>query len=541
MSIASHWKQMGVLAAVLLATGAPTAGQSSASSPTARPNILLIISDDVGVDVSTGMYPRLVEQMARQYGPRGLNHAGANAIRGRPASTPSLGAFARQGVAFTNTWAEPFCSPTRAAILTGLFAAKTNVLNYADPLSQNYVSFVQRLKDEAGYSTGLFGKWHLAGLPGRESAYPGMKPREAGFEIFKGNMHAAIKTYWDYDYMEQDAVTPANEWRTGKPPAKSLPGIAATTMSGVVQVADALEWIAERERTDPQKPWFSWVAFNLAHATAQLLPSQMMVPNIDTLDAASRGEMEACGGTFGTHQTGECSGESLQRAMTNSMDTLIGKLLAEVERLDRNTIVIYIGDNGTPMYGRPKLDFIDNLYITRKGRGKGTVYESGVRVPFAIRGPGIAVNRMNDEYVHAADVFPTVLEMAGLKVPVQVATGDGKGLQDLDGRSLLPILSGEAKTVRDADAGYLLTESLNIMVNSTRQVAARNATYKVVCTEKVENGACEFYNLTTDPLEEYPLDEPASCEGTLRTKDSAWHYCRLAGLIRTESFFARGR
>jgi arylsulfatase A-like enzyme len=311
-------------------------------------------------------------------------------------------------------------------------------------------------------------------------------------------------------------------------------------MSGVVQVADALEWIAERERSDPRQPWFSWVAFNLAHATAQLLPSQMMVPDIDTLDAASRREMEACGGTFGTHQTGRCSGEALQRAMTNSMDTLIGVLLDGVQRLDRDTIVIYVGDNGTPMYGRPNLDFIDNLYITRKGRGKGTVYESGVRVPFAIRGPGIVANRINGEYVHAADVFPTVLEMAGLKVPAQVATGDGQGLQDVDGRSLLPILRGRARTVRDPDEGYLLTESLNIMVNSTRQVAARNARYKVVCTEKVDNAACEFYDLAGDPLEEYPLAEPASCEAA-RRRDQAWHYCRLAGLIRTESFFARGR
>jgi arylsulfatase A-like enzyme len=530
MRLAGRW--LVLLAAAWCSTGVHAAQ---------RPNILLIISDDVGIDVSTGMYPGLVDRVARQYGPRGFAHAGAAVIRGRPASTPTLDAFARQGVAFANAWAEPFCSPTRAAILTGLFAAKANVLNYADPLSQNYLSFVKRLKDEAGYSTGLFGKWHLAGIPGRDTSYPGMKPKEAGFEIFKGNMHAAIRTYWDYDYMEQDAATPPHLWRTGKPPVKSLPGIAPTTMSGVVQVADALEWITAQEATAPQKPWFGWVAFNLAHATAQLLPSQMMVPNLDTLDAASRREMQDCGGTFGTHETGNCSGESLQRAMTNSMDTLIGRLLAGVQRLDRNTIVIYVGDNGTPMYGRPKLDFIDNLYITRKGRGKGTVYESGVRVPFAVRGPGIAANRVNGEYVHAADVFPTVLELAGLQVPAQVATGDGKGLQPVDGRSLLPILRGRAKTVRDPDEGYLLTESLNIMVDSTRQVAARNATYKVVCTEKVENGACEFYNLVTDPLEEYPLAEPARCDATVKRRDPAWHYCRLAGLIRTESFFARGR
>lgn len=524
--------------ALLLPVEALAADARPAAS---RPNILLIISDDVGLDVSTTMYPGLVEAVSRQYGPQGLKHPGHAAIQGRPASMPNLDRLARQGVVFSNTWAQPFCSPTRASILTGLFAAKANVLNYTDPLAQPFTSFVQRLKDEGGYSTGLFGKWHLAGMPGANANYPGMKPKEAGFEIFKGNMHAAIKTYWDYDYMEQDAATPANQWRTGKPPAKSLPGIAPTTMSGVVQVADALEWIGAQEKANPSKPWFTWLAFNLAHATAQQQPSAMMVPEADTLDEPTRREMQACGGTFGSQQTGRCSGEALERAMTNSMDTLIGKALEEVDRLDRNTIVIYVGDNGTPMYGRPNLDFIDNLYITRKARGKGTTYESGARVPFAVRGPGIAANRINDEYVHVADLFPTVLEMAGIRPPAEVSTGDGKGTQAVDGRSLKPILDGKAKSVRDPDQGFVLTESLNLMTNSTRQVAARNATYKVICTEKTDAAACEFYNLKNDPLEEYPLPKPASCEARTTVKDPAWHYCRLNGLIAKESFFARGR
>jgi arylsulfatase A-like enzyme len=203
--------------------------------------------------------------------------------------------------------------------------------------------------------------------------------------------------------------------------------------------------------------------------------------------------------------------------------------------------VIYIGDNGTPMYGRPNLDFIDNLYITRKGRGKGTVYESGARVPFAIRGPGIVARRESAEYVHAADLFPTILSLAGLTVPQRVPAGDGVGTQPVDGKSLAPILRGRARTVRDPDQGYLLTESLNLMTNSTRQVAARNGRYKVICTEKVANEACEFYDLVADPIEEYPLQEPARCEAAPKPRDPAWHYCRLSELIRTESFFAKGR
>ena len=127
-----------------------------------------------------------------------------------------------------------------------------------------------------------------------------MKPKEAGFELFKGNMHAAIKTYWDWDYMLQDANTPANQWRTEPLPTKSLPGIAPTTFSPVVQVADTLEWITEK-KSNPDKPWFAWMAFNLSHATAQAQPSSMVVPNADTLDARSLAEMKKCGGTFGSN------------------------------------------------------------------------------------------------------------------------------------------------------------------------------------------------------------------------------------------------
>ncbi len=200
-----------------------------------------------------------------------------------------------------------------------------------------------------------------------------------------------------------------------------------------------------------------------------------------------------------------------------------------------DTYVIYIGDNGTPMYGRPNLDFIENLYITRKARGKGTTYESGARVPLAIRGPGIAGGRSNGEFVDAVDLFPTILTLAGLTPPTQVSNGDGSGKLQVDGVSLAPILQGKASTVRDPNQGYLMTESLNLMTNSTRQVAARNATYKVMCTEKVEPGSCEFYNLARDPLEEFPLDKPASCDARGTPAEPRWHYCRLAGLLRTES------
>jgi arylsulfatase A-like enzyme len=532
-------KAILIVTAVSLWVCSSIAEEASAKPGTSRrPNILLVIADDVGMDMMTDIYPGRIADLVKQYGPSGRNHPDYRKIEGKPASTPVLDQFAKQGMRFANIWAHPFCSPTRAAILTGVFAGKTKVTTYADALSPKHTSFVQKLKDEAGYRTAIFGKWHMAGLPGKPVDYPGMKPKQAGFDLFKGNMHAVIKSYWDYDYQVQDADTPADQWRVDGVPRRSLPGIAPTTYAPVVKVADAIEWIKAKKTEDPNKPWFAWVAFNLAHALGGQPP--MIVPNADTLDAKSYKEMKDCGGTFGSAKVGKCSGEALMRAMTNSLDTIFGKLLEAVDAIDPNTYVIFISDNGTPMYGRSGMDFIDNMYITRKGRGKGTAYESGALVPMIIRGPKIAANTQNNSYAHVVDLFSTILELAGLTPPKNVSNSDGTGTVPVDSVSLTPVLFNKAKATRDPNTGYILNENKNLMTNSTRWVGAQNATYKVVCIDSADD--CQFYNLANDLLEEYPLKKPDSCadyaNGKWTPANPQWHYCRLTDVVAKDSFLS---
>ena len=507
-----------------------------------RPNILLIIGDDFGMDVTSDMNPGIIDDLVKKYGPSGHNNPDYKAIKGSPASTPRLDKLAGEGMFFTNVWAHPFCSPTRASILTGLFGKKAKVLTYADPLSQKHTSFVQKLRDEGGYITALFGKWHLAGLPGNGKGpdYPGMKPKQAGFDLFKGNLHAAIKSYWNYDYHIQDNETPANEWKTETPPVRSLPGFAASNYAPLVKVADAIEWITKNEKENPDKPWFAWLAYNLSHTTIIQKPNAMAVPNADTLDKKSLDEINACGGKFGSNDGGNCSGETLMRAMTNSMDTLTGVLLDTINKLDPNTYVIYISDNGTPMYGRPGLNYIDNMYITKKGRGKGTTYQSGALVPMVIKGPGIKAATKNDGIAHAADIFSTVLALANLDVPDEVNSSDGKEEISPDSVSLTPILFKDQKSVRDPNKGYVLTESVNLMTGGTEHVGARNADYKVICVGGYEDGECSFFNLADDPLEEYPLKKPGSCkkysDNTWTPENPEWNYCRLMEVIKEDSY-----
>jgi arylsulfatase A-like enzyme len=495
------------------------------------PNILLIIADDVGIDVATNLYPGLIDDLAVMYG---------NTVRGRPASLPVLtDRLAQHGMVFSNTWTQPYCSPSRATVITGLFEDKTQVKVPDNPLSSFHTTFVQRLKDEANYSTAAIGKWHLAGP---SPSWSGVRPRQAGFDFFKGNFMSYIPDYWSYDVHIQDGSTTGTNYRTESAPTRSLPGIAPTTYAPVVKGADTIEWIQARHAENPDKPWFVWLAFNTSHVTFQSVPGEgfMVVPNADTLDPESYDEMDACGGTFGSANVGRCTGQQLMRAMTNSMDTVIGKVLDVVDSLGSDTYVIFIGDNGTPMYGTKYGNQIDNMYITKTGRGKGTPYESGCRVPLVIRGPGITAGSQSAEFVHEADLFATCLQLAGLEVaPKNLDYLDSAGNSvQLDAVPLTPILFGSAATLsRDPNEGYLLTE-VGVYFGGPNKVGARNATYKVVCSTNTNN--CTFYNLIDDPLEESPLTKPGSCvnyNSTWTPANPEWHYCRLIEVVNFYSIF----
>ena len=532
----------GLACGCALALG--TQASNAAEEQPKRPNILLIIGDDIGIDVTTGMYPGMIDSLARQYGPSGHNNPNYKLIQGHPASTPTLNALAQAGMRFTHAWAEPFCANTRSAILTGEYPVNTGVLDYTGWLPQFHYSFVRDLHDKGGYATAIFGKWHIAGLDGRGGqggAYPGMKPKQAGFDLFQGNLNGGIETYWQYDYQVQDDTTPADKWRTEKAPTRSLPGVAPTTYAPVVKVADAINWITDQHSRNPEKPWFVWFAFNLSHITGRQDPNPMAVPNLDTLDATSIKEMKSCGGTFGSANVGNCTDKQLMRAMTNALDTMVGKLLQAVDSIDPDTFVIYLGDNGTWMFGK-KREFIDNMFITRQGRGKGTSYEAGARVEFAIRGPGIRAGSVSDAPVSVVDLLPTIMGWARLQPPRRIPGLTEGTTVDMDGVSLAPILFKGAGQIRDPNADYLLAETTNPVKQNIREAAARDAQYKLLCDENAEVASCTFYDLKDDPIEEYPLPKPASCadyaSGKLIPAAREWHFCRLRQVLATKSFLA---
>jgi arylsulfatase A-like enzyme len=527
------------LAAFIASSGSDIAGFAGAfgqtyTVSTRLPNILLIIADDVGVDVTSNLYPGLISELEGVYGV-------GSGVKGNPAHLPVLtDRLAAQGMVFRNAWAQPYCSPSRATVITGLFEYKTQVKGPSDPMKATHTFFVKKLHDDANYSTAMIGKWHLAGGSPYTS---GTLPKQAGFDYYYGHNDAYIPSYWSYPVHWQDSTTSPSSFNTiaaASVPARTLAGIASTKYAPVVKGAAAIDWINARQAADPNKPWFVWLAFNLSHVTTQ--NPNMHVPNADTLDSDTKNELNTCLGTSGKYgvdppQVGQCTGPQLMRAMTNAMDTVIGKVLDAVDAIPSDTYVIFIGDNGTPWYGSGYGNQIDNMYITKTGRGKGSAWESGCRVPMAIRGPNIAAGGQNDAPVHLADLFATILTMAGVTPPAQNYDNTGAPVNS-DSKSLTPILFGSANdTDRDPNAGYLLTET-NTMSFGTRWVGARNATYKVLCN--LTKSSCDFYNLIANPLEEGTgLTKPANCtnytNGTWTPANQEWHYCRLMEVINTYS------
>jgi arylsulfatase A-like enzyme len=162
------------------------------------------------------------------------------------------------------------------------------------------------------------------------------------------------------------------------------------------------------------------------------------------------------------------------------MDTEIGRLLAAVDR--PNTHIIFIGDNGTPNNTlQPPFP---------SGRGKDTLYEGGIHVPFIIAGPSVASpGRTNDTPVNAVDLFATILELANINVTATVPTNI-----TVDSQSLLPLLQNTSNVARYVYAGKF-NESTPA---SSDGRALRNERFKLI---QFHDGHEEFYALATDPYE----------------------------------------
>lgn len=418
----------------LAAGAAGIASGDIPAAPAGRPNLVLILADDLGwTDVG---------------------------YQGRRYDTPNIDRFAQQGMVFTRAYSAcPTCSPTRASILTGQHPARLRLVRHipagrafgfdrfgrtnepfhllpTDPAqfpSRNWLPLeattIAKALKPLGYHSAFAGKWHL----GHEPYHPVRHgfDEQSGVTNY-GHPGSYYPPYWPVKEADPYAGAPAEKYLDDR-------------------VAD--DAIAYLERRGAGGPFLLAVFFYGVHS-----------PHIGRKDLVPKYE-----------QRGYRGAQAQYGAMVEAMDSAAGRILSALDRLGlaRNTVVVFVSDQGGAFPQAP----------LRGGKTGGTaLYEGGARVPLAVRWPGkVKPGSRTETRVISNDFFPTFVELAG---------GDPRAHRPLDGRSLVPELTGRASSPPRPLILYRHYEDL--------YAAVLDGDWKLIASLK---GDHELYRLADDPGE----------------------------------------
>ncbi len=430
-------------------------------NPIDQPNFLILVADDLGVDsfASYGTNPR-------------------------NAQTPNIDRLAANGMLFTQFWAQPVCSPSRASALTGRYTFRHGVggpvwghedkigvpiprAPQGSPMELDYNVFglmkpgapirtppvmppglprneftLPKAVKALGYATAAVGKWHLADPDNGWLEHPNI----AGFDYFSGPLAGALFSLFAWQHVEN--------------------GVPRQEYGYVDQhsVDAALNWIGG---VTEEQPWLVWFSFVNPHEPFHKPPGDLI---------HSQGSR-----TLDPQGVTEENVPLYFRAQVEAMDTLVGRLLQGLSDEDiANTYVIWLGDNGDDRWAR-------SIEERKTNRYKITLYEGGVRVPFIAVGPGIAPGTTNDSLGHAVDLFGTVLDLAGGMLSASQAD------QTVDSQSL----AAQLKSTPGAPARSWNYTDIVMGLSGDRASAIRDAEYKLIVTPERE----ELYHLASDPRE----------------------------------------
>ncbi|WNC70807.1 sulfatase-like hydrolase/transferase [Thalassotalea psychrophila] len=312
-------------------------------TPSTSPNILFILSDDQGLDASA------------QY-----------SYSTDLPNTENLNNLAEQGITYTNAWATPACTTTRASILTGkhgINSGVTYVPAQLDPSLQTLPEYLKADIATSHYQSAVFGKWHLGGAQSAAS-----HPNDSGVEHYAGNL-GNLNDYYNWELTVNGQTSTVNEYHTTK----------LTDL--------AIDWIAEQST-----PWFVWLAYSAPHSPFHLPPASLH----------NRSDLT------GNEADINANKRDYYLAAIEAMDSEIGRLIASLPADEQdNTIIIFMGDNGTPK-------LVIDTSVFDKEHAKGSLYEGGIRVPLLISGKGVhRYNEFEGALVNSVDLFATIVELAG--------------------------------------------------------------------------------------------------------------------------------
>jgi arylsulfatase len=439
----------------------------SAPPPKAPPNIILIVADDLG------------------YGE--LGSYGQDKIR-----TPVLDRLADEGMRFTRHYSgSPVCAPSRATLLTGLHTGHASVRDNDEMVERGDVwgdTLIEgnhplpagtytlgRMLQDAGYVTGVIGKWGLGG-PGDTG-----EPNEQGFD------------HW-YGYMcqrEAHNYFPTHLWRNGE--RENLPGNSYfrphQRLPAGVDPYDPASYAEYRGETYAMDAMMDdALAFLRANSHDQFfLYLPFPVPHV-ALQVPEESVAEYTGAFPETPYTGDRgylphpAPRAAYAAMITRMDRGIGRILdalVELEISDR-TVVLFTSDNGPTFNGGTDSEFFESNGGLRGL--KTTLYEGGIRVPLIVRWPGRVEPGSETDHVSAFwDYLPTLAEIAGTEMPADHAT---------DGLSLVPVLTGDSGAQPQHERLYWEYHGGQALLSGR---------WKAVRAHP--DSALELYDLDSDPTE----------------------------------------
>ena len=425
---------------VLAILSAPLA--MAAPKSECKPNIVLVLMDNFG------------------YGEIGVY--GGGVLRG--AATPNIDSIAAEGFQFTNFNVEAECTPSRSALMTGRYGIRTRQRKDADPVGVWYgitkgeITLAEMLSD-SGYSTGIFGKWHLGDTKGR-------LPIGQGFDEWYGIPRSSDRAFWP----DSNSFTPdshpgalfSHVWsaKKGEEPKKLDVYDRKKRATIDREITDkAIDFI--KRKAKGEQPFFAYVPYTQTHEPVDPHPD-----------------------FYGTTGNGSFADVLAQT------DAYVGEIQDTIEELGLkdNTIFIFTSDNGRE--GVPR-----SFGFTGPWRGgMFSPYEGSLRVPFLIRWPGkIPAKQVSNDIVHQIDIFPTIAKFIGADVPTD---------RVMDGVDQSGFLMGKVeKSARDSMVIYIGNELFG--------VKWRN--WKMLIKELDEDGYGiknmaypTIYNLIVDPKEEVP-------------------------------------
>lgn len=429
---------------------------SCAQPAKVKPNIIYILADDLG------------------YGDLGCY--GQEIIK-----TPHIDKLAAEGMLFTQHYAGSTVSaPSRSSLLTGLHTGHTYIRGNKEhfpegqhPLPGNTYTMAKMLK-EAGYSTGVFGKWGL-GYPGSEG-----DPNNQGFDEFYGYncQRIAHHYYPDYLYHNHEKVILKENLGRGK----------GQYAQDLIQ-EKTLQFI----QNNANRSFFMYVSSLIPHA-------ELVAPN-DSIYAIYSGIFKEENPYKGVddganYKEGSYGSSQYPRtdfaAMVTRIDMYVGQIVAELKRLgiEKNTLIIFTSDNGPHREGGADPDFFKSSGPLRGY--KRDLFEGGIRVPMIGSWPGRIKGGVVSNHISAFwDIMPTVKDLAGIKAPIET-----------DGISMVPTLLGKK---HQKPHGYLYWE----FHEEGGKLAVRKDDWKGIKLNYAKNPDSKLllYNLATDLREENNIAE----------------------------------